>query len=386
MFFRGIKNRVFIHYWILLFMAMLLVDLLLFSFFFSRSIRQQAEATQRRLTDLCALYALELGPPSEIGRKGADERIAPGERFIFMARGAQSTNGGGALAGLVADTLVSGSAESRNRGKAMGLLFPRAEYLMVSRPVRHNGNVVAAGGIQIRLSPLYENYRKLHTISLIFIFINSFFFALFANRQLGRIYFRPLSRLARRAESYQDEETLFFSVRKEDNEFSILSSSLNKMVNRIRENKRALTETISSLQTANRELKQAQQDVIRAEKLATVGRLTSGIAHEIGNPIGIVLGYLDLLRQDDLDDDDRQDFIRRSEDEITRINGIIRQLLDMSRTSSGEYKAVSIHPLLQERSAFSNISPMPGISFFKRNSNLFRIRFLPIRINCARFF
>lgn len=54
---------------------------------------------------------------------------------------------------------------------------------------------------------------------------------------------------------------------------------------------------MSSLEAANRELKKAQDDVVRAEKLALVGRLSAGIAHEIGNPLGIVTGYLSLLKQ-----------------------------------------------------------------------------------------
>jgi two-component system NtrC family sensor kinase len=74
------------------------------------------------------------------------------------------------------------------------------------------------------------------------------------------------------------------------------------MLHRIADDKRVLKETIGSLKTTNVELKKAQNDVIRAEKLATVGRLTSGIAHEIGNPIGIVLGYLDLIETNGSDD------------------------------------------------------------------------------------
>jgi two-component system NtrC family sensor kinase len=141
---------------------------------------------------------------------------------------------------------------------------------------------------------------------------------------------------------------LFFAVRKEDNEFSVLSSSLNKMLDRISDDKRVLKETIGSLKAANLELKKAQNDVIRAEKLATVGRLTAGIAHEIGNPIGIVLGYLDLLKQTNLKPDEQNDFIARSEKEITRINHIIRQLLDMSRSSVGESKRMSVHQQLKD--------------------------------------
>jgi two-component system, NtrC family, sensor kinase len=366
MFFRGIKNRVFLHYWILLFLAMLLIDVPLFVIFLNRSIQQCAEATQRQLNDLCSLYSLSAVDQDPNGPQKIERSISPNARFLFIAQRFRASGDPSALEKQVLETLASGIPRSRQRGSAMGLLFPRMETLTISRPVIHGTTIIAAGGIETSFSPIYKDFRRLHTITLVFIVINSFFFGLFGNRRLGRIYFSPLSRLAKRAESYHDEETLFFSVRKEDNEFAILSSSLNKMVDRIRENKRELTETIRSLKTANQDLKKAQQDVIRAEKLATVGRLTSGIAHEIGNPIGIVLGYLDLLKQSDLGDDERTDFIRRSEDEITRINGIIRQLLDMSRSSSGELKQVPIHPLLDELVAVFNYQPYGGDIVFEK--------------------
>jgi signal transduction histidine kinase len=241
------------------------------------------------------------------------------------------------------------------------------ESVIITHPVIEGGITIAAGGIESSLAPVYQDFLRIQKILLLFVLINSCFFALIGNRQLSRIYFRPLKRLAKRAETYQDDDSLLFSVRKEDNEFSILSSSLNKMLDRIAEDKRVLKETIESLQAANRELKKAHNDVIRAEKLATVGRLTSGIAHEIGNPIGIVLGYLDLLKQSDLSLEERNDFIGRSENEITRINHIIRQLLDMSRTSAGEAKSISIHPLLQDLIAVFNYQPTANqISFESR--------------------
>lgn len=205
----------------------------------------------------------------------------------------------------------------------------------------------SAGG-QTSYAIAFREYRDIQQLAFVFVVINSFFFALFANQHLNRIYFKPLQRLTKRAETYQDADPFFISFRKEDSEFSVLSTALNEMLDRIAEDKRLLKETIDSLKTANSELKKAQNDVIRAEKLATVGRLASGIAHEIGNPIGIVLGYLDLMKQIDLAEHERDDFIERSEKEINRISHIIRQLLDMSRTSGGECKHVSIHALLDD--------------------------------------
>ncbi len=75
-------------------------------------------------------------------------------------------------------------------------------------------------------------------------------------------------------------------------------------------------------------------------------RLAAGVAHEIGNPIAIVIGYLELLRQNDIAEEDKKDFIARTQSEINRINSIIRQLLDISRPTKGEPKVVSVHDII----------------------------------------
>jgi len=89
------------------------------------------------------------------------------------------------------------------------------------------------------------------------------------------------------------------------------------MLKRISGDKEKLRSTVLSLERANLELKQAQKDIIRAEKLASVGRLSAGIAHEIGNPIGIVIGYLELLKQADITEPERDEYIQRTEEEIS---------------------------------------------------------------------
>jgi signal transduction histidine kinase len=87
------------------------------------------------------------------------------------------------------------------------------------------------------------------------------------------------------------------------------------------------------LERANKELKAAQNEIVQSEKLASVGRLAAGIAHEIGNPIGIILGYIDMIMRGGLTPEEEKDFLTRVEEEISRVNIIIRQLLDFSRTS-----------------------------------------------------
>jgi len=86
--------------------------------------------------------------------------------------------------------------------------------------------------------------------------------------------------------------------------------------------------------------------MIRSEKMATAGRLATGVAHEIGNPLGIILGYLELLKRRDLGRGEREDFLERIEAEVNRIHQIIRELLDFSRASGPQREETAVHELI----------------------------------------
>jgi signal transduction histidine kinase len=140
------------------------------------------------------------------------------------------------------------------------------------------------------------------------------------------------------------------------------------MLDKISKDKKELQNTVQALETVNAELKRAQRDIIRAEKLASIGRLSSGIAHEIGNPIGIILGYIDLIKQGNLSEEEQQDFLTRSEDEINRVNNIIRQLLDLSRPMEGKPREISMHQLLLE--TLEIIKPQPFMAAIQFETDL----------------
>lgn len=116
------------------------------------------------------------------------------------------------------------------------------------------------------------------------------------------------------------------------NEISALATSFNHMMERIEANKETLENQLRQLKEAKQGLERAQKAVVRGEKLASVGRLAAGIAHEVGNPLSAMLGLVELLQDDEgWDGEERTDLLKRLEREILRIHEIIRELLAYSR-------------------------------------------------------
>jgi C4-dicarboxylate-specific signal transduction histidine kinase len=108
-----------------------------------------------------------------------------------------------------------------------------------------------------------------------------------------------------------------------------------------------LAEKVSELERANAELVRARESVLRAERLATLGRIASGIAHEVGNPLGAIGGYAELARErlakgGEAGQAAAADFLARIGTEAGRIDAIVRELLDLARPSEPELAEIDL--------------------------------------------
>ena len=119
-----------------------------------------------------------------------------------------------------------------------------------------------------------------------------------------------------------------------------------EIAQQFRQTVRQLRAEQAQIVTQKAELERMQAGLIRASKLASVGRLAAGIAHEIGNPLAAVLGYLSLLKEG-LDPSARDEVLERSAKELTRISETIRKLLTYAR--KGEEPHEPSQPISTER-------------------------------------
>lgn len=110
-------------------------------------------------------------------------------------------------------------------------------------------------------------------------------------------------------------------------------------------------ERTRELELTNASLRQAQQQLVKSEKLAAIGQLTASIAHEINNPIAVMQGNLDLIRHE-LDEQTAPVAaeLKLIDAQIERMRLIVTQLLQYSRPTefAGYVNVVDINPVVED--------------------------------------
>lgn len=170
--------------------------------------------------------------------------------------------------------------------------------------------------------------------------------AIFLAALVARRISRPLSELADGARAIgQGAFATRISIDRRD-EIGALAKAFNEMAESISVNREELTEKNLALHTANDELKQVQSQLVRSESLAAIGQLAAGVSHEIDNPIGIILGYAELLLEDVGDDAGKRADLQAIIDECHRCRRITGGLLGFARSHSESREPVDLSELI----------------------------------------
>jgi two-component system NtrC family sensor kinase len=95
-------------------------------------------------------------------------------------------------------------------------------------------------------------------------------------------------------------------------------------------------------------LQHAQQELLHKDRLASMGQLAAGVAHEINNPLGTILLYSDILYKELPADDHRRADLKMIIDETNRCKTIVADLLNFARQHEVMAKVMNLHDLLDE--------------------------------------
>lgn len=219
----------------------------------------------------------------------------------------------------------------RGGGERLGVVRETPPLTVAFGPGEH-ARLVLVG----TTSGIHQRLAAVRALLIVFLGLALALTTLLGYAGLSRLIVAPLNRLSRAVDRLHGGDASARARVEGGHELAELGSSFNRLANKLAHDEKRIAQQFSELRLVNDRLEKAQENLVRSEKLASVGQLAAGVAHEIGNPIAIALGYLELMRRADTTAEERVEYNRLAIEAINRVSGILRDLLDFSRPERDE--------------------------------------------------
>ncbi|MBI1922452.1 MAG: HAMP domain-containing protein [Geobacter sp.] len=234
--------------------------------------------------------------------------------------------------------------EVAGSGTQVEMFSDDRQILYIYAPIMGGGAARLALSLEGELTRLQRSRQ----IFLAYFVLDFALLLLFGALLLGRFIVRPVRRLLNATERIAGGDYSHRVQVEGGREIGELAESFNAMVDELRRERDEVERHVASVHTANIELLQARAEAIRSEKMASVGILAAGMAHEIGTPLAAIMGYAGMLREELASDPEKTDYLRRIIDDSGRIDRIVRGLLDYARPTRGELVSVNAGDVISE--------------------------------------
>ena len=200
------------------------------------------------------------------------------------------------------------------------------------------GTIVAVQALAPDLSP-----GQVLPLLLAIVALDVGIFIVFGGYLVRRHILRPLGRVIAVADAVAAGDLAARAPGAETRDFAVLAERLNRMTDHLLD---------------------AQGQLVRSEKLASVGRLAAGVAHEVGNPLSAIGTYLEVLRRRGADPEVMAGLAR----ELERIDSIVRSLLDYAQPREEALQPVDVAVVV--RAAFELLQAQGAIKAVRATLDL----------------
>jgi two-component system, NtrC family, sensor histidine kinase HydH len=130
--------------------------------------------------------------------------------------------------------------------------------------------------------------------------------------------------------------------------FFLAAVLVNRFITEVRRQTSRYQALAQTLTETNRKLAEAQEEARRSERLAALGQLSAGLAHEIRNPLGVIKGSAEMLsRKLQGADSVAAELAGYISSEVNRLNGLVSRFLDFARPLKPELQVQELIPILE---------------------------------------
>jgi signal transduction histidine kinase len=207
--------------------------------------------------------------------------------------------------------------------------------------------------IQKRIDQQDELARSLRPITIIIVLF-SLFISIFLGFFMSRSIADPIKKLKNAMVEIGEGKTGIRIEIKSEDEIGMLASSFYKMIadlERLTVSRNELDKAQQQLRKSYEDLKQTQNQLVQSAKLASIGELTAGVAHELNQPLMIIRTTAQLisrkLHKESLNTDYLKEKLESVERNTKRMMNIINHLRTFSRQTKGEFRPVNINKIIQ---------------------------------------
>ena len=219
---------------------------------------------------------------------------------------------------------------------------PLRRELLASLGILFGGVTLLLGIALSLVLPFFRTPGEATAFILVIVAVDLVIVLTFGGWALKKNLLEPVDEMARGVKQIADGDYRHRLELPTGLELRSITESVNAMADRLIAGQQVLAENVRSLDETNVMLVEARNEVIQAARLASVGTLAAGIAHEVGNPLTAIIGYADVaLRRIEAGQGDPE-LLESIRSEAQRIDGIVRGLLDFARPQPDEITPVRV--------------------------------------------
>ncbi|MCM2359773.1 MAG: HAMP domain-containing protein, partial [Geobacteraceae bacterium] len=181
--------------------------------------------------------------------------------------------------------------ETLANGADSSLFSGNGQFVIRYAPVLADGRVIGASRLSLSLAGEHERLRRSRHVFLAYFVLDSLLLLGFGSYLLSRVVVVPIKRLLATTERITAGDYSHVVHPPGSAEIAELSESFSLMQAALRSKREEVESHVQSLEQANIQLQAAREESLRSEKMASVGLLAAGMAHEIGTPLSAIIGY-----------------------------------------------------------------------------------------------